>query len=218
MTARFHVLDHDVPADPKVQGAADKWTSIAFDAFRANGFEPDRAVAVVTEALDGRESTVRNQPSRLTDLITAGFDRDAGGVDVAILNGGSIRLDDVIQAGPVTEYDVIRVLPFGGRAARAVLDGSLLRSVLDAGMGNRGTGGFLHVRGATHDGTQWMIAGKPLDVSRRYTVALTDFLISGGETNLGFLTRTNPAVHDVQDLRDVRLALIDELRRQYPAP
>ena len=95
------------------------------------------------------------------------------------------------------------------------MDGALLRSVLDIGLTNRGTGGFLHVRGAARDESQWMIAGKPLDVSARYTVATTDYLLSGGETNLGFLTRTNPAVYDVQDLRDVRLALIDELRAQY---
>jgi hypothetical protein len=45
---------------------------------------------------------------------------------------------------------------------------------------------------------------------------MPDFLLTGGEINLGFLNRTNPAVHDVQDLRDVRLAVIDELRQQYP--
>jgi hypothetical protein len=99
---------------------------------------------------------------------------------------------------------------------RAAFDGALLRSVLDTGVTNRGTGGFLHARGAVRDGNQWTIAGKPLDVSARYTVAVTDFLMSGGETNLGFLTRTNPAVHDVQDLRDVRMALIAELQQQYP--
>jgi 5'-nucleotidase len=172
---------------------------------------------VVNESLDGRESTVRNQPGRLTDLITASFDREAGGVDVAILNGGSVRIDDVVQAGPITEYDVIRILPFGGLITRATIDGAVLASILDIGVSNRGTGGYLHTRGATRDGSQWSINGKPLDVSARYTVALTDFLMSGGETNLGFLTRTNPAVHDVQDLRDVRLALIAELRAQYGA-
>jgi 5'-nucleotidase len=124
-------------------------------------------------------------------------------------------MDDLVQAGPVTEYDVIRILPFGGRVTRAAIDGALLKSVLDAGLTNRGTGGFLHTRGAARDGSQWMIAGKPLDVSARYTVAMPDFLMSGGETNLGFLTRTNPSVHDVLDLRDVRLALIAELRAQY---
>ena len=215
VTSRLEVLDQTVRQDPGVQGVVRKWTSIAFDAFRRNGFEPARVVATVNEPLDGRESTVRNQPGRLTDLITAGFDREAGGVDVAILNGGSVRIDDLVQAGPVTEYDVIRILPFGGRVTRAAIDGALLKSVLDAGLTNRGTGGFLHTRGAARDGSQWMIAGKPLDVSARYTVAMTDFLMSGGETNLGFLTRTNPSVRDVQDLRDARLALIAELRAQY---
>ena len=215
VTARFDVLDRSIPPDSKVQSLVQKWTSIAFDAFRKSGFEPARVVATVSEPLDGRESAVRHQPGRLTDLITAAFDREAGGVDVAILNGGSVRVDDVVQAGPVTEYDVIRILPFGGRVTRAAIDGALLRAVLDAGLTNRGTGGFLHARGAVRDESQWVIAGRPLDVSTRYTVAMTDFLMSGGESNLGFLTRTNPAVHGVQDLRDVRLAFIDELRAQY---
>lgn len=216
VTARFDVLDQSVRQDAKVQGVVQKWTSIAFDAFRKSGFEPERVIAVVKEPLDGRESTVRNQPGRLTDLITASFDREAGGVGVAILNGGSVRIDDVVQAGPITEYDVIRILPFGGRIARAEVDGALLGSVLDIGVTNRGTGGYLHTQGATREGNRWMIQGKPLDVSVRYTIAITDFLLSGGETNLGFLTRTNPAVYDVQDLRDVRLALIAELRARYP--
>jgi 5'-nucleotidase/UDP-sugar diphosphatase len=217
VTSRFDVLDQSVRPDSTVQGVVQKWTSIAFDAFRKNGFEPERVIAMATEPLDGRESTVRNQPGRLTDLITAGFDREAGGVDVAILNGGSVRIDDVVQAGPITEYDVIRILPFGGRLARAAVDGALLGSILDIGVTNRGTGGYLHTRGVTRDSNRWIVQGKPLDVSARYTVAMTDFLLSGGETNLGFLTRTNPAVHDVQDLRDVRVALIAELRAQYPA-
>lgn len=214
VAARFEVLDQNVRQDPGVQGAVRKWVSIAFDAFRKSGFEPTRVVATIREALDGRESTVRNQPGRLTDFITASFDREAGGVDVSILNGGSVRIDDMVQPGPVTEYDVIRVLPFGGRVVRAAIDGALLRSVLDTGVTNRGTGGFLHARGASRGDAGWTIAGKPLDVSARYTVAMTDFLLSGGETNLGFLTQTNPAVHDVQALRDVRLALIEELRTQ----
>jgi 5'-nucleotidase / UDP-sugar diphosphatase len=216
VSARFEVIDGKVFRDPDVENVVQKWTSIGFDAFRKNGFEPDRVAAVVKEPLDGRESTVRNRSGFLTDLITAAFDRDAGGVDVAIMNGGSIRIDDVVQAGPVTEYDVLRILPFGGRVTRAAIDGSLLKNVLDTGLANRGSGGFLHVRGAARDGGEWVIGGKPLDVAARYTVATTDFLLSGGETNLGFFTRTNPAVHDVQDLRDVRSALIAELRAASP--
>jgi hypothetical protein len=69
----------------------------------------------------------------------------------------------------------------------------------------------------TRAGDRWLIQGTPLDPAARYRVAVTDFLLTGGETNLGFVTPTNPAVHDVQYLRDVRLALIDELQAAYPA-
>ncbi|MSO30975.1 MAG: bifunctional metallophosphatase/5'-nucleotidase [Acidobacteria bacterium] len=215
VTTRFQVIDERVQADRTVQSAANRWTTAAFTAFRKSGFEPERVIATATEPLDGRESIVRNRAGRLTDLLTAAFDREAGGVDVAIMNGGSIRIDDVLQPGPVTEYDVIRILPFGGSVTRATFDGSLLASVLDIGMKNQGTGGYLHLRGAVRDGEQWVVQGTPLDPAERYRVALTDFLMSGGETNLGFLTRTNPGVHDVQNLRDVRMALIDQLRVSY---
>jgi 5'-nucleotidase / UDP-sugar diphosphatase len=217
VSSRLAVIDDSIAKDPKVEAVAQHWTAVAFDGFRKSGFTPEEVVATVTEPLDGRESTVRNRPGRLTDLITAGFAHEAGAVDVALLNGGSVRIDDVIPAGPVTEYDTIRILPFGGNVARATFDGSLLASVLDIGMKNQGNGGYLQTWGVTRQDNQWLVQGKPLDSSARYSVAVTDFLLTGGETNLGFLTAANPAVHDVQYLRDVRLALIDEVRAEYPA-
>jgi 5'-nucleotidase len=217
VSARIQVMDDSVRQDPIVEGVVRKWSGIAFDAFRKNGFEPERTIAVTGEPLDGRDSVVRNQPGRLTDLIAAGFDREAGGADVAIVNGGSIRINDIIQPGPVTEYNVIRTLPFGGSVVRASFDGALLASVLDIGVNNQGSGGILHARGIARQGGRWLVKGKPLDPAARYVVATTDFLLSGGETNLGFLTRTNPAVHDVQEMRDVRFALINQLAAVYPA-
>ncbi|MSO56780.1 MAG: bifunctional metallophosphatase/5'-nucleotidase [Acidobacteria bacterium] len=217
VSTRFQLIDDRIAKDPKVESIARKWTAAAFDAFRKNGFTPERVVAVTSDPLDGRGSTVRNRQGRLTDLITAGIAREAGGVDVSIVNGGSVRIDDVIPPGPVTEYDVIRILPFGGKVARATFDGALLANVLDTGMKNQGIGGYLQTEGVKREGGQWLVQGKPLDPAARYRVAVTDFLLSGRETNLGFLTETNPAVHDVQYLRDVRMALIDELRAEYPA-
>jgi hypothetical protein len=43
---------------------------------------------------------------------------------------------------------------------------------------------------------------------------MTDFLLSGRETNFGYLTRSNPQVHDVEELRDIRRAVIVELERR----
>ena len=117
---------------------------------------------------------------------------------------------------PSRSTDIIRILPFGGKVVKATFQGALLARVLDMGVNNQGLGGYLHPLGARWDGGVWQVAGTPIDPEGRYTVALTDFLLSGGEVNLGFLTRSNPQVSDVQELRDIRRAVIDELARTYP--
>lgn len=215
VSAELKIIDDRIKPSLAVEAAVTKWTTLAFDAFRRDGFAPEAPVVTLTEPLDGRETTVRNRPDTLTQLIANAMRREAS-AEVGIFNGGSVRIDDVLQPGAVTEYDIIRVLPFGGKVVKATFDGSLLAKVLDQGLGNQGTGGYLH----SSDGTErtssgWTINGVPLDPNRRYVVGISDFLLTGGETNLAYLTRTNPGVHDISELRDVRRAVIDELKLRY---
>jgi 5'-nucleotidase len=211
----LQAIDDRITPDPKVQAIADGWRAKAFEAFKQQGFDPATVVATISEPLDGRESTVRNMPGRLTDLIADSMLREAGQADLALFNSGLIRIDDVLRPGPLTQYDVMRVLPLGGAVVKATFDGVLLAQVLDAGMKNQGGGGSLQTAGVTRAGGRWLIGGKPLVPAHRYQVALNDFLLSGSEANLGFLVRTNPHVHDIHELRDVRQALIAELRAKY---
>jgi len=213
--AGHRVLDTAVPVDPVVDAEVGRWMDIGLQAFRDSGFEPDAVVATLTEPLDGRERTVRNVPSSLADVITAAMAKEVGGADAVVLNGGSIRIDDVALPGPVTEYDVIRMLPFGGSVLKASVEGALLARILDAGEENRGVGGYLQTRGVSRADSRWNVQGEPIAPNRRYVVALPEFLLTGGETRLGFLTREHPQVHEVEAFRDVRRALIDELRRRY---
>jgi 5'-nucleotidase len=213
---RLQRIDDSIASAASVDAIARQWVERGFDAFRREGFAPEAVVAITSEPLDGRESTVRNRAGRLTDLIAAALAHDAGTVDVALFNGGSVRIDDVVPPGAVTEYDIIRILPFGGKVVKATFDGALLERVLDAGVNNEGLGGFLHSWGVRRENGAWLVQGRAIEPARRYTVALTDFLLSGGETNLGFLTRANPQVHDVQELRDIRRVVIDEMRRVQP--
>lgn len=100
---------------------------------------------------------------------------------------------------------------------QATLDGALPVRGLDTGTSNRGPGGFLHAWGARRENGQWLVQGKPVDPARRFTIVLTGFLLPGGEVNLGDLTRANPQVRDVQELRDIRRVVIEERGRQRPA-
>ena len=215
--ARLESMDEHVMPKPEVQAEVQRWTTLAFDAFRKDGLKPERVVATTTEALDGREASVRHGSTRLTEIIADALAHDVKVADLVIYHSGAIRIDDVLPAGPIREYDVIRVLPFGGKTLKATFDGALVAQVLDTGLKNEGHGGYLQTRGVSRTAAgAWLVQGKPLDPSARYTVAISDYLLTGGETNLGFLTRTNPQVHDVSDARDVQQAVIYELKARFP--
>jgi len=203
ITTKIVKIDDTMQEDPRTAAEVRKWTGAAYKAFRAQGFEPDEVIKVVDRPLRGTESAVRNGPTLLTELICDAMRHEAG-TEIAILNAGSIRIDDVLIPGPVTQLDVIRVLPFGGPVVRVTLSGALLSKVLAIGEQNKGSGGYL------------LAAGLPaaLDPAGRYTVAMTDFLLTGGERNLDFLKRGNPDITNVTDLRDIRQALIDEIKRR----
>ena len=204
------------PEDPAVAAVVDEWVEKAYAGFRADGFDPDRVAVTTTEPLDGREATVRTRPARLGQLIAEGF-RQATGAEVGLLNGGSIRIDDVIAAGPFTEYDAIRVLPFGGSVYAVEMTGAVLERALAQGQANAGSGGYLQTAGleAQGDGT-WTVDGAPLDPARTYTVGVNDFLVSGLETGLDFFNvGANPDMTQVGEGGDVRRALLDELVRTY---
>ncbi len=113
----------------------------------------------------------------------------------------------MVPPGPITEYDVIRILPFGGKILKATVTGALLSKVLQIGEQNRGSGGYLQTAGIP----------TAIDPNGRYTLAITDFLLTGAEVNLGFLTRQNAEITDVSELRDIRMAVIDELKRRFTA-
>jgi 5'-nucleotidase len=213
VAVRFENLNAAVPEDPRVQKEVRTWMNRGYDAFRRDGFNPEEVVGTITEPLDGRAQTIRTQSSALTTLILSAMVREAG-TELGLLNGGSIRIDDVVSPGPVRQYDVMRVLPFGGKIVSAGLDGSVLASVLDAGLANSGSGGFLHWHGISRQDTTWMVQGTPLDPSRRYGVAMPEFLLTGLENRMAFLTRKNPGVHDVKEFKDIRMAVIEAIRKQ----
>jgi 5'-nucleotidase, C-terminal domain. len=66
--------------------------------------------------------------------------------DGALVNGGSIRLDDQL-IGAITPIDIFRVLPYGGSIINVTLKGRLLKRVLDYGVLAKGTGAYLHRSG-----------------------------------------------------------------------
>lgn len=215
--SRLVPITSDLPADPATAAEVRRWLDAGWAGFREAGFEPEAVVTVTDAPLDGLESSVRYRPTNLSDLIARGMLAEVEGADVAMVSGGSIRIDDHVPAGAITQYDVIRILPFGGAVVEVEMGGALLAQVLDQGVANRGSGGYLQTAGVARsaDGSTWEVGGTPVDPSVTYRVAISDFLITGRETGLDYLVPDHPDLTVVRDHRDVRQALIDEMRRRF---
>lgn len=201
-----------IPENPKTAQVVRQWLDKGFAGFRSQGFDPDSIVATISEPLDGLESSVRNRATGLTQLIARSMLKEAGQADLAIFNGGSIRIDDTLQPGTISQYDVIRVLPFGGKILVVDMPGSLLKQVLQQGQANRGNGGFLQTANVTQAEGQWFVNQQAIADDRTYRVAISEFLMSGREIGLDYLTLKHPGVKLVAEKRDIRLAVIDQLK------
>jgi 5'-nucleotidase/UDP-sugar diphosphatase len=111
---------------------------------------PERRIGTLQAPLDARDAVQRRAETGLGDLVADAI-RAGTNTDIALVNAGAIRLDDVIHPGPITNYlleslflfaDETRILavPLTGARVRELLE----RSVSD---GVIGKGGFLQVSG-----------------------------------------------------------------------
>lgn len=216
--------------EPATAAVIAKWDKIRNESLASSGFEPSKVVTTLDAPLDCREAVVRQTQCKAGELLTnAMLAASRNNPECALVNSGSIRVDDMVNS-PITEFDVVRILPFGGGLVEVEMRGALLRKTLDTGMKNKGNGGYLQLTKATQDNAgQWQVAGKALDDTRMYRVVLPEFLLTGNEQNMGFLKATvdaagkssNPDIpvvvkpdpKDKTDLRnDIRHALIRYLR------
>jgi 2',3'-cyclic-nucleotide 2'-phosphodiesterase (5'-nucleotidase family) len=202
-------VDESVAFEAATNEVVNKWLDISDKAMIEMGYTPDEVLMTTTEPLDGRESTLRYKPSNLGILIAEAMLITAEGYDMAFYNSGSVRLDDQLT-GAVTQYDVLRTLPFGGACALTEMKGSDLKEVLEIGtVTNVSLGGYFQLAGATRENDVWQINGAPLDEAKTYKIVSTDFLMAGLEANLAMLknfpsdvpaTLPNGVKNDIRDV------------------
>jgi 2',3'-cyclic-nucleotide 2'-phosphodiesterase (5'-nucleotidase family) len=216
--AKLQKIGPSLAADPATDQVVGKWTAIANQSFAEMGFAAQAVVYRAPAPLDGLEKSVRNQATNLTNLLGQAFWRACPQAEAVVYNSGSIRIDDQL-IGNVTQYDVVRILPFGGPLVTVALRGRLLAQVLTTGQANRGIGGYLQTVNLAPDPKgQWLLNGQPLEPERVYHVAMPDFLLTGREAGLEYLTPKNPDIQSVtpaaanSPAADVRKALISYLQ------
>lgn len=210
---RLQLIKNKIPAELNAAQIVRQWVDKA-ERSRANGFVPEQAIATTNVALDGLNSSIRDRATNLTALIAHAILQEVDKADLAMFNSGAIQIDDYIPPGIITQHDIIRVFPNGSKVLAVEMNGSLLQRVLEQGRANRGTGGYLQTANVSRKpeiGT-WVINGEPLDPNQKYRVAINDFLMSGKEKGLEFLNFNQPGVRLIARKRDIRFAVIKQLR------
>ncbi len=215
-------LDETIIPDPEVNVIVEKWKAIENKIVREMGFDPDEVLTNLSTPYDAREVILRNEPAAFCEMICKAMTKGTSLTHCSIMNSGSVRVDDILK-DKLSQYDILRSLPFGGGVIEVDMRGTLLNKILEAGWANKGAGGFLQWDKIVRDKDgKWFVGKELLDDKKTYHVAMNDFLLTGLESGLEFLKKGNPDIliyypprkDDPDDLRnDIRMIVIDYLKK-----
>lgn len=176
----------EIPEDPTFTAAMSKYQPYLK--------ELSQSVGRASVALDARSAAGRQRETNAGSFIADAF-RAALKADAAILNGGSIRADDLIPAGPLTKRDVLAMLPYADPVLKLQVTGATLRAALEHGLKRAAptaepgefpqvSGLRLVYNGNAAPGSRLVsvtLNGKPLDDAKTYTLAVGKFIAEGGD-------------------------------------
>jgi 5'-nucleotidase/UDP-sugar diphosphatase len=179
VTSELKEINNTIKEDEQVGAIVTKWEGILNTKLKNIIKNPSEVIYKAKIPLDGRDTPIRSTQTNLGQVITKAMsfayeDR----VDAALVNGGSIRIDDQLS-GNITAVSIFRVLPYGGAVLKVEIKGSLLKRVLDYGVLAAGTGAYLQRCNAEKIGEKWRITNKELNVNKIYTVAFSEYLLKG---------------------------------------
>ena len=173
-----------LPDDPATAAVADSFE-------KRLGTELDMVVGTSTTPLDATDRRLVEETG-LGNLIADAL-RDDVSADVALSNAGGARGSRVYPAGPLTRRTLLSIHPFGNVACKIAVSGRVLLAALNHGFSNLpgGAGQFPQVSGVTMKVnanapvgtrvTDVQVNGQPLDLEKTYTVAVPDYVMSGGD-------------------------------------
>jgi len=189
-------IDERIPENGVVKQIVDKWSQILNAKIKEVTDRPNEVIFTANIPLDGTDGSSRGVQTNLGKIISRSMAyafQDE--VDGALVNGGSIRIDDMLS-GEVSALDIFRVLPFGGGVLKVEMKGALLKEVLDYGKEKGGTGAYLQRYNFNENAKGgWSHQNTPLEDEKIYKVAVSDFLMKGFD--IPFLTPENEGVVSV---------------------
>ena len=125
---------------------------------------------------------VRMTETNLGDLCADAY-RDQSGADVAIVNGGGIRVN--LAKGDITYNDIIKVHPFGNMLTVIEVSGQQLLDALEWGCRATpsSTGGFPQVSGVTFEIHTYINSGCTADENKMFTGISGEYRVKNVKVN-----------------------------------
>ncbi len=182
---RFVPVTAELPDDPAMAALVARYQARLGEEMRVR-------VGETGVPLDARGSALRTGETNVGNYVTDVMRRRLS-ADVAIMNGGGIRGNQIMPAGTLSRKDVNALVPFLNVLVKLELPGKVLLDVLERSVGvyPGEFGGFLQVSGLTFTFdparppgqrvVRVLVGGQPLDPERRYSVALNNYTAQGGD-------------------------------------
>ncbi|HYC61788.1 MAG TPA: 5'-nucleotidase C-terminal domain-containing protein [Thermoanaerobaculia bacterium] len=180
------VLDSTIAKDPAIDARVQEWMA------QLSAKIGDVTYGTTKNLLEGVEPAVRGRETALGNLLMDAA-RDHMGTNVAVLNGGSIRINDNIPPGPIKAYDMEGIFYYKNHLVAFNVTGQQLLDMLRNSVSrvDAGDGRFLQVSGLNFryhprdgkfivDAADVEVGGKPLDLEATYSMATIDFVYTNG--------------------------------------
>jgi 5'-nucleotidase len=181
------VMDAVTEKDATVQAEVSRWLMEL--SRRIGGVD---TIALTSVLLDGTATALRASETNLGNLLTDVM-RQTMRTDIAIVNSGAIRLNDLIPPGPINSGHMEGIFYYNNRLVSFVATGADVLEMLrnSVSRADAGDGRFLQVSGLRFayrkTGGQFtvrpedvIIGSEPLALDRVYTVATIEFLYYQG--------------------------------------
>jgi 5'-nucleotidase len=182
---RFIPITPELPEDPAMAALVARYQGRLSEAL-------DVRIGETRVPLDARNAALRTSETNAGNLVTDVM-RGRLQADVALMNGGGIRGNQLVPAGALTRRDINALLPFLNVLVMVEVPGKVLLEVLERSVSvyPRESGGFLQVSGlsfvfdpARPSGqrvVRVVVGGEPLDPERRYKLATNSYTAGGGD-------------------------------------
>ncbi len=202
MDTQMIPVDQSIPGDPAVE------TSVNAYLQKINaGLE--EVLGSSTVALNAVQLDNRTRETNLGNYFADVY-RETLQTDVALLNSGSIRSNQMYPAGPITRKQITSMLQFAGPVLKVSLSGKVLKAALENGVSRAGQeeGRFPQVSGLKFSfdpmkpvGNRVLsvsVKGQPLVESKQYTLAVPAYLVQKGGDDYTML-KTVQVLNDPQE-------------------